>query len=145
MFVAWIATRQQPCSQSYSDDITMTSQWARWRLKSPASRLFTQPRHWPLWGEFTIWWSHHGKATHKSGKPGMFIICLHWVFKSYTEVVHKGVRLTLVLNYRLHGHGTCVRTIFVKQCNVSTRKVTNAKLVPLYNPLHMPDYRGPFD
>ena len=46
--------------------ITMTPQWARWRLKSPASRLFTQPfiqgadqrkhkapRHWPLWGEFT--------------------------------------------------------------------------------------------
>ena len=47
-------------------DITMTSEWARWRLKSPASRLFTQPfirvqikenikapRHWPLCGEFT--------------------------------------------------------------------------------------------
>ena len=46
--------------------ITMTSWWARWRLKSPVSRLFTQafiqaqikenikaPRHWPLWGEFT--------------------------------------------------------------------------------------------
>ena len=45
--------------------ITKTSQWARWRLKSPASRLFTQafiqtqikgnikaPRHWPLCGEF---------------------------------------------------------------------------------------------
>ena len=41
--------------------ITMTSKWARLRLKSPASRLFTQPfiqtemkekikapRHWPL-------------------------------------------------------------------------------------------------
>ena len=40
--------------------------WARWRLKSPASRLFTQAffeaqikenikarRHWPLCGEFT--------------------------------------------------------------------------------------------
>ena len=39
---------------------------ARWRIKSPASRLFAQPfvqaqikentkgpRHWPLWGEFT--------------------------------------------------------------------------------------------
>ena len=69
--------------------ITMTSKWARWRLKSPVSRLFTQPfiqaqikenikapRHWPLWGEFTddrwippqrasdaenvsIWWRHH--------------------------------------------------------------------------------------
>ena len=44
--------------------ITLTSQWAQWRLKSPASRLFTQPfiqikesikapRHWPLCGEFT--------------------------------------------------------------------------------------------
>ena len=47
-------------------NIIMTSEWARWRLKSPASRLFTQPfihalikenikapRHWPLCGEFT--------------------------------------------------------------------------------------------
>ena len=46
--------------------ITVTSWWAWWRLKSPASRLFTQsfvqaqikenikaPPHWPLWGEFT--------------------------------------------------------------------------------------------
>ena len=46
--------------------ITVTSQWVRWRLKSPASRLFIQPfiqaqikenieapRHWPLCGEFT--------------------------------------------------------------------------------------------
>ena len=54
--------------------ITVTSQWARWRLKSPASRLFTQPfiqeqikenikapRHWPLCGEFTgdRWISPH--------------------------------------------------------------------------------------
>ena len=65
------------------------AQWSRWRLKSPASRLFTQsfiqtqmtenikaPRHWPLCWEFTgtgefpaqkasnaenvsIWWPHH--------------------------------------------------------------------------------------
>ena len=47
-------------------NITMTSQWPRWRQKSPASRLFIQsfiqaqikenikaPRHWPLCGEFT--------------------------------------------------------------------------------------------
>ena len=46
--------------------IRVTSWWARWRLKLPASRLFTQsfiqtqikenikaPRHWPLRGEFT--------------------------------------------------------------------------------------------
>ena len=45
--------------------ITVTSYWARWRLKSPASRLLIQPfvqaqikenikapRHLPLWGEF---------------------------------------------------------------------------------------------
>ena len=72
--------------------ITLTSQWAWLRLKSPASRLFTQPfvqtqikkipatRHWgfcewnsPLTSEFStqrasdaenvsIWWRHHGPA-----------------------------------------------------------------------------------
>ena len=56
--------------------ITVTSKWARWRLKLLAYLLFTQssaqrnfkaPRHWPLWEEFTtqrasnaenvsIWW-----------------------------------------------------------------------------------------
>ena len=70
----------------------MTSWWVRWRLKSPASRLFTQAfiqaqikenikalRHWPLCGEFTgagefpaqrassvenvsIWWRHHNNC-----------------------------------------------------------------------------------
>ena len=64
-------------------NITLTSQWALWCLKSPASPLFTQLfiqvqikenikalRHWPLCGEFTalkasnaenvsIWWRHH--------------------------------------------------------------------------------------
>ena len=67
----------------------MTSQWVEWRLKLPASRLFTElfiraqikenikaPRHWPLCGEFTgefpaqmagnaetvsIWWRHDVK------------------------------------------------------------------------------------
>ena len=63
--------------------ITVTSQWAQWGLKSPASRLFTLqfiqvqikenievPRHWPLRGwipaqmasnaeNISIWWRHH--------------------------------------------------------------------------------------
>ena len=54
-------------------DITVTSQWASWRLKSLVSRLFAQafvqahvkenakaPRHWPLRGEFTgdLWGIH---------------------------------------------------------------------------------------
>ena len=50
----------------FSRTFTVTSLWVRWRLKRPASRLFTQPliraqiiehikapRHWPLCGEFT--------------------------------------------------------------------------------------------
>ena len=73
--------------------ITMKSWWAWWHLKSPASRLFTQPsiqgeaqrnikapRHWPLCREFTggwwipaqkvsnvenvsIWWRQHARYT----------------------------------------------------------------------------------
>ena len=56
--------------------ITMASYWARRRLKSPASQLFTQPfvqvqikknikapRHWPLCGEFTGYrWIPHTKG-----------------------------------------------------------------------------------
>ena len=54
------------CMETNHLSIKMTSKWVRWRLKSPASRLFIQPfiqawltenikapRHWPLWGEFT--------------------------------------------------------------------------------------------
>ena len=53
-------------SENWLGLITMTSLWARWHLKSPASRLFTQPfieaqikenfkapPHWPLCEEFT--------------------------------------------------------------------------------------------
>ena len=69
--------------------ITVTSLWAKWRLKSPTSRLFAQPsvqaqikenikvqRHWPFargihrspmdsshkgqWcGNVSVWWRHH--------------------------------------------------------------------------------------
>ena len=65
-------TRHPPQAYVFTMDIltkhlaiTMTSKWAQCRLKSPASRLFTQPfiqaqikenikapRHWPLCGEF---------------------------------------------------------------------------------------------
>ena len=51
------------------NSITVTSQWARWRLKSLTPRLFVQPfvqaqvkenikapRHWPLWRESTGYW-----------------------------------------------------------------------------------------
>ena len=58
VLVYWVMTQ--------TNSITVTSWWALWRLKSPASALFTQPfirvqikenikapRHWPLCGEFT--------------------------------------------------------------------------------------------
>ena len=83
--------------------ITMTSWWARLRLKSPASRLFTQrfiqaeikenikaPRHWPSCGEFTgtgefpaqmasnaenvsIWWRHHVSSNDESNEDNINI------------------------------------------------------------------------
>ena len=50
----------------FGEHVIVTSQWVRWRLKSPASRLLVQPfvqahreeninalRHWPLWWEST--------------------------------------------------------------------------------------------
>ena len=63
MTLTQLASRySRPCTVC----ITMTLWWARWRLKSPASRLFTQPfiqtqikenikapHHWPLFREFT--------------------------------------------------------------------------------------------
>ena len=63
---------------NFSSLITVTSKWVRWRLKSQASRLFTQPfvqvkikenikapRHWPLFGEFTGEFPHKGPVTRK--------------------------------------------------------------------------------
>ena len=85
------------CQEGILVTITMTSQWSRWRLKSPVSRLFTwpfiqaqvkenpkAPRHWPLWGEFTggrwiprtkgqkrenvsIWWRHNALSLLRFG------------------------------------------------------------------------------
>ena len=70
--------------------ISVTSWWARWRLKSPASQMFIQPfvqpkikedikapPHWPVTGEFpaqrasntehfSIWWRHHANVNKSS-------------------------------------------------------------------------------
>ena len=82
------------CHTFYRFHITMTSQWARWRLKSPASRLFLNclfsrrskntsklcvtglcGGSSPVTGEFpvqrvsnaenvSIWWRHHDSVVH---------------------------------------------------------------------------------
>ena len=50
----------------WGTSITMTSQWARWRLNSPASRLFTQPfiqahrNHKSSASLAFVWGSHRG-------------------------------------------------------------------------------------
>ena len=82
--IVWIA------GLAHKNTITLQWQWARWRLKSPASRIIGStvleqikeniktPCHWPLWGNppltggipsqrasnaenVPIWWRHHGK------------------------------------------------------------------------------------
>ena len=94
IYALYTLISSQWISLAYS--ITLTSKLPRWRLKSPASRLFTQsfiqtqmkenikaPRHWPLCGEFTgtgefpaqmasnaesvsIWWRHHVFGSHQT-------------------------------------------------------------------------------
>ena len=67
--------------------ITMTSLWARWGLKSPAWRLFTQafiqaqiieniksPRYWRLCGEFTC----HRWIPHTKGQQRTENISIWW-------------------------------------------------------------------
>ena len=94
----WTTPTYRPSRQnSHYINVIMTAM----NLKSPASRLFTQPLiqaqikenikascHWPLWGEFTgkfpaqrasnaekvsIWWRYHAFLTLK----------LHWLFNSF--------------------------------------------------------------
>ena len=75
----WFGTGWPSFSNDLQTDITVTSKWALWRLKSPASLLFTQPYiqgqikesiNSPVTGEFpaqmasnaeniSIWWRHH--------------------------------------------------------------------------------------
>ena len=71
--------------------ITVTSKWARWRLKSPAASLSTQPfiqaqitenindpRHWPLCREYTGDWWIPSTNDQLSGK------CFHLMTSSWT-------------------------------------------------------------
>ena len=97
--------------------ITLTSQWPRWRLKTPAPRLFTQPfiqshikaaRHRSLCGEFTgtgefpaqrasyaenvsIWWRHHGCGTSREH-------CVLVFFKSHCITFQEQI-ITQLINF----------------------------------------------
>ena len=96
----------------------MTSQWLRWRLKSPASRLFTQsliqaqikknikaPRHWPFCGELTgdrwipriragnaenvsIWWRHHFGDQLANYHTNTFMFCIRFIMLILINMHH---------------------------------------------------------
>ena len=87
--------------------ITVPSQRARWRLKSPASRLFTQPfvqtqiketikapRHWPfVWGihRWSVNSPHKGPVMWKMFPfDDVFMVFSHLVLK-YTMVADAGI------------------------------------------------------
>ena len=57
-------------------NITITSKWARWCLKSPASRLFTQP-----------FIQGAGQRKHQSSVSLTFVRGIHW---SPMNSLHKG-------------------------------------------------------
>ena len=105
-------------------NITVTSQWARWRLKPPASRLFTQSliqaqikdnikvlRHLPLCGEFAgDWWNspHKWPVTRE---------CFHLMTSSWatkkdtvdcTMWIHNNQRYIKTM----HAHLSAMRNIF---------------------------------
>ena len=82
LLMAWRPFGRQVICSDHDDigwPIRVTSQWPRWRIKSPASRLFTKsfiktqikesikaPRHWPLCGEFTgDRWIPHTKGQQR--------------------------------------------------------------------------------
>ena len=107
--------------------ITMTSHWARWRLKSPASQLFTQafiqtqmkenikaPRRWPLWGEFTAHRIHRSSVTspHKGPASGK---CFHLMTSSWIFTI---ISSTIIFYDLYCRQGTCLM---------------NYSLCPLYN------------
>ena len=81
--------------------ITMTAWWVRWRLKSPVSRLFTQPfiqaqikgnlktlHHWPLLGEFT---GHRWIPCTKGQERGK---CFHLMTSSCWKTITRCSRVS---------------------------------------------------
>ena len=97
--------------------ITVTSQWARWRLKSTPPRLFTQPfvrvqikenmTARPVTSEFptqrnsnaeniSIWWRHHVSGIHVQ-------LWLHYIPRNIHTVNMFGWGLVTTLRWRHNG------------------------------------------
>ena len=92
--------------------ITMTSWWARWRLKSPALRLFTQRViqaqinenikalcHWPFWGEFTggRWIPYTAGQQRRKGFHLMTSSWLQWpICPTFSQQLNYCLRILMV-------------------------------------------------
>ena len=87
----------------------MTSLLAQLCLKSPASRLLTQPfvqpkikeniiapRHWPLWGEFNGDRWIPGTKDQERGK------CFHWWRHQWLE------HMLFIFSFMVFGEGICI-------------------------------------
>ena len=120
----------EPTMTQAIEHITVTSWWARWCFKSPASPLFTQlfiqvqikenikaPRHWPLCGEFTgDRWIPRTKDRFR-GKC-FHLMTLSWLLRTAT----KGSTDMIVNPYPF----TCYffrgnKNIYLQLCHSSTR------------------------
>ena len=103
----WAITYYMRMTINYIGIITLTSSWPRWRLKSPASRLFTQsfvqtqmkenikaPRHWPFTGNSPgpMNSPHKGPVTRKMFPfDDVIMIILHmWPVEWWVVVVIPG-------------------------------------------------------
>ena len=110
-------------------NIILTSYWPRWRLKSPASRLFTQafiqtqikenikaPCHWSLCGDFTgtgefptqrasyaenvsIWWSHHEYIACINMDISKALNCLPCLFIHHHTIQNNPYRYVILSHY----------------------------------------------
>ena len=128
----------------------MTSWWVQWRLKSPASPLFTQPfiqaqikenikapRQWPLCWKFTgdwwiprtngqqpenvcIWWRHHTQSPNRR----------FWNFVGHMAVILWYYRILCIVSNRLDNWNICFgRTRFGEIWQVSDGYSMHSTLV----------------
>ena len=112
--------------------ITVTTQLARWRLKSPASRWFAQPcvqaqiiemikalRHWPLWRE-----SAGSRKGHWRGK------CCHVMMSSWTQYIAQAITKGNSFVFRTFAyqtwHGFCAKEVVNCNCIHSIRSRSHA-------------------
>ena len=92
------------------DIITVTSQWARWHLKSPASRLFIQPFIQAQIKNYSTVYSGADQRTHQSSTSLAFVWGIHrWPVNSLhkwpvTRKMFPFDDVIMMIKVSCHGH-----------------------------------------